>query len=119
MQYEIGDIVFASEAIKNSQNDTIKSHLFVIIDDDGTAVSAEYFGFVISSNLNKSKENSKYKYNEIINKNNINNLKKDSIVKCDELLSIPSENIHMKIGVVNNKDLLRFLDAFDRYLSEI
>ncbi len=70
-----------------------------------------YFGSFI-----KSKQNSKY--NEIINKDNNNNLKKDSIVKCDELLRTPNKNINMKIGVVNNKDLLRFLNAFEKYLKE-
>ena len=118
MQYKIGDIVFASEAIKKPENDTVKSHLFVIIDDDGNVVPADYFGFVVSSNLNKSKDNSKYKYNERINMNSNNNLRTDSIVKCDQLMSIPTENINTKIGTVDAADLIRFLDSFATYLNE-
>jgi len=118
MQYKMGDIVFASEAIKKEENSSVKSHLFVIIDDDGNVVPAEYFGFVVSSNLSKSKENSVFKYNERVNKDNSNNLKTDSIVKCDQLMSIPTDNINMKIGTVLEEDLTRFLQAFENYLEE-
>lgn len=78
MQYQMGDIVFASEAIKREENNTVKSHLFVIIDDDGNVVPADYFGFVVSSNLSKSKENSIFKYNEEIKKDSSNNLMVES-----------------------------------------
>lgn len=118
MKYEIGDIVFALEAVKKENNDMVRSHLFVIIDDDGNMVPADYFGFVVSSNLNKSKENSPFKFNEIINKDNSNNLKVDSIVKCDQLMNIPSKNISAKIGEVLEEDLERFLNAFENYLKE-
>ena len=90
----------------------------MIIDDDGNMVPADYFGFVLSSNLSKSKENSIYKYNEIIKKDVNNNLKVDSIVKCDQLMSIPTQNINMKIGAVLEEDLERFLKAFENYLNE-
>ncbi len=43
MNYQMGDIVFAAEAIKKEDNSSIKSHLYVIIDDDGNVVPAEYF----------------------------------------------------------------------------
>lgn len=118
MKYEMGDIVFASEAVKKENDDTIKSHLFVIIDNDGNVVPADYFGFVVSSNLNKSKENSNFRYNERINKDKDNNLRTDSIVKCDQLMSIPFENINMKIGTVGAEDLTRFLEAFRKFLEE-
>ena len=118
MQYKMGDIVFASEAIKKEKNDKVKSHLFVIIDDDGNVVPADYFGFVVSSNLNKSNKNSQYKYNEEITMNNTNNLRTNSIVKCDQLMNIPSNNINMKIGTVEQADLIRFLDLFNTYLQE-
>lgn len=118
MQYKMGDIVFASEAIKKEDNNSIKSHLFVLIDDDGNVVPAEYFGFVVSSNLSKSKENSPYKYNEIIETKPQNHLKTKSIVKCDQLMSIPTENINTKIGTVDEDDLVRFLNAFENYLNE-
>lgn len=118
MQYQMGDIVFASEAIKREGNNTVKSHLFVIIDDDGNVVPADYFGFVVSSNLSKSKENSIFKYNEEIKKHSSNNLIVDSIVKCDQLMQIPSDNINKKIGEVEEEDLVRFLNAFENYLKE-
>lgn len=118
MQYQMGDIVFASEAIKREENNTVKSHLFVIIDDDGNVVPADYFGFVVSSNLSKSKENSIFKYNEEIKKDSSNNLMVDSIVKCDQLMQIPSDNINKKIGEVEEEDLVRFLNAFENYLRE-
>ena len=70
------------------------------------------------SNLEKSKENSIYKYNEPISKDTTNNLKVNSIVKCDQLMNIPSENINMKIGTVLEEDLTRFLTAFESYLDE-
>lgn len=116
MQYKMGDIVFASEAIKKEENETVKSHLFVLIDDDGNVVPAEYFGFVVSSNLNKSKENSPYKYNEVIEVKPENHLKTKSIVKCDQLMSIPKENIDTRIGRVDEEDLNRFLNAFEDFL---
>lgn len=118
MKYKIGDIVFALEAIKEDNNESVRSHLFVIIDDDGNMVPADYFGFVVSSNLNKSKENSQYKYNEIINRDNSNNLRTDSIVKCDQLMNIPARNINKKIGEVLEEDIDRFLDAFNNYIEE-
>lgn len=118
MNYKMGDIIFASEAIKRDENDSIRSHLFVLIDDDGNVVPADYFGFVVSSNLDKSKRNSIYKYNEEIKRNGNNNLNVDSIVKCDQLMQIPSGNINKKIGEVDEEDLMRFLNAFESYLKE-
>ncbi len=119
MKYEKGDIVFASNAVKMQNNDSIKSHLYVIIDDDGNIVPAEYFGFVVSSRIEKSKNNSPFKYNEPIMKNDINNLDVDSIVKCDQLMSIPKQSIQCKIGSVQENELNTFLDAFDNYLGTV
>ena len=65
-KYNIGDIVFVSKyKYKNGENGT--RHSFVII-DDSNAVEIDYFGFLISSQLNKSK----YKYNHILKKNSVN-----------------------------------------------
>lgn len=119
MKYEKGDIVFAAEAIKIQNDDNIKSHLYVIIDDDGNIVPAEYFGFVLSSRMEKSKNNSPYKYNEPIIKSNQNNLDVDSIVKCDQLMSIPNKNIQCKIGAVQENELNTFLNAFENYLNNL
>lgn len=117
-KYEIGDIVFVSkynyEGGKEGQN-----HLFVIIDDDNQLVPIEYFGMIVSSHIEKSKGGSKYKYNEIINKDNKNNLNKDSIVKCDQIYSIPSRNIQFKIGQVDIDDYRRFMEAYNEFLSDL
>lgn len=113
MNYKIGDIVLVSEGVRKEVN----HHLFVIIDDDGKAVSIDYFGFVISSRIDKSKENSEFKYNEIIKKDEANNLKTDSIVKCDQLMKIPAENIDKRIGTVSADDLIKFLNSFNIYLE--
>ena len=118
MQYKIGDIIFASKGTKIQDEDEIKSHLFVIIDDDGNVVPADYFGFVVSSRLEKSKTNSRFKFNEPILKNESNNLKVNSIVKCDQLLSIPSKNINKKIGTVSDEEMTRFLNSFQDYITE-
>lgn len=118
MHYQMGDIVFVSEVARQEINQNARNHLFVIIDNDGNVVPMDYYGFVISSHLEKSKENSQYKYNERINKDSTNNLMTDSIVKCDQLMQFSEENITMKIGTVLQEDLTRFLNAFNNYLTE-
>lgn len=119
MKYEIGDIVWVKEFEEATKQKDVNGHLFVIIDDDGKVVPADYFGFVVSSNLNKSKENSKFIYNEPIHKNNNNNLKTDSIVKCDQVFSIPDNVINNKIGTVDSEDLFRFLEAYSNFLNTL
>ena len=74
MKYEIGDIIWVAE-FEDINKKVIDHHYFVVIDDDGKLIPADYFGFVVSSNISKSKENSKFKYNETIKKNNHNKLK--------------------------------------------
>lgn len=118
MKYLIGDIVWVSEAVVKEQAENVKNHLFVIIDDDGNVVPMDYYGFVLSSRLEKSKENSNFKYNEIIETDKDNHLKTKSIVKCDQLMNFPAQNIERKIGEVNVDDLNRFLNAFENYLNE-
>jgi len=113
----MGDIVWVKE-FNDIRKERIDNHLFVIIDDDGKAVPAEYFGFVVSSNLNKSKNNSIFKYNEPLYKDNSNNLKTDSIVKCDQLFNIPEEHIDYKIGTTDSGDLIRFLQAYSNFIEE-
>lgn len=117
MNYKMGDIVWVSEAVKVEENNNVNNHLFVIIDDDGNVVPVDYFGFVVSSNLSKSKENSIYKHNEVIQKSNQNKLKTNSIVKCDQLFNIPSSNINNKIGQVDEDDLTRFLNSFEDFMN--
>lgn len=117
-KYEIGDIVFVSKY--NYDNGTKgQNHLFVIIDDDNQLVPIEYFGLIVSSHREKAKKISGFKYNEPLNKNNKNNLKKDSIVKCDQIYQIPEKNIQFKIGQVDIDDYIRFIDAYEEFLSSL
>ena len=111
--YHIGDIVFVSNyEYKNGMEG--KNHSFVII-DDRQAVDINYFGFLLSSKINKIN----YKYNEKLDKNNINNLIKNSIVKCDDLIQIHEKEIKFKIGVVSKNDLNRFINTYLKYLEKI
>ena len=112
-QYNIGDIVFVSN-YKYKHGKIGKNHIFVII-DEGQAVDINYFGFLLSSNMKKSK----YPYNEILLKDDINNLNKNSIVKCDDLIQLLDMEIQFKIGEVLQDDLKRFLDTFEKYLETL
>lgn len=112
MKYNIGDIVFVLNYIyKNGEKG--KNHFFVIIDEE-QAVDFNYFGFLISSNINKVT----YQYNELIKKDEKNNLRTDSIVKCDDFIELDSKEISFKIGSVSEKELIRFLDTYEKYLKE-
>ena len=63
-KYEIGDIVFVRNyEYKNGEKG--ENHFFVIIDEEQQAVDFNYFGFLLSSQINKST----YPYNELIQKN--------------------------------------------------
>ena len=53
-QYDVGDIVFARRFFYPNGK-AGENHLFVIINDDGQAVPAEYFGLIVSSHIEKSK----------------------------------------------------------------
>ena len=111
--YNIGDIVYVSNYTYKTGIDG-QNHSFVIIDND-TAIDINYFGFLLSSKIDKST----YPYNEFIERNNINNLKKDSIVKCDDLIEIKNTEIQFKIGEVSEKDLERFINTYEKYLSDL
>lgn len=119
--YNIGDIVFVNE-YDYSTGKKGKNHLFVIIDSEGKdniAISMDYFGMLISSQINKSRDNSKFKYNITLKKNQQNCLNCDSIVKTDELYKLPSKHIVMKIGTVDPEDVETFIDSFNNFLCEI
>lgn len=116
MKYNMGDIVWVTNL---EDMEKINNHLFVVIDDDGQVIPADYFGFIVSSHTEKSKENSPFKYNEPLNKNNINNLDEDSIVKCDQFYNIPSNSINCKIGIVEPDELSRFLVSYGDFLQSI
>ena len=117
MKYEIGDIVWVAE-FEGENKQIVNHHYFVVVDDDGKLIPADYFGFVVSSNTKKSKENSKFKYNEPIKKDSTNKLDYDSIVKCDQLFTIPKKTISYKLGTVNVEDMIRFLNAYNDFLGK-
>ena len=101
--YNTGDIVFVNE-YDYSDGSKGRNHLFVIIDSEGKdniAISMDYFGMLISSQINKSREKSNFKYNITLKKNQQNNLNCDSIVKTDELYKLPNKHIVMRIGTVD------------------
>lgn len=116
-KYDIGDIVYVNEYNYN-ETKTGDSHLFVIIGDDNQLIPLEYFGLIVSSHIEKSKEKSEYKYNEPLNKDTINNLKFDSIVKCDKLYEISKSNVQFKIGTVDVDDFVRFINAYDDFIEK-
>lgn len=91
----------------------VLNHSFVIIDND-TAIDINYFGFLLSSQIYKCT----YPYNELIKSDNINHLKKDSIVKCDDLIEIKNTEIQFKIGEVSEKDLERFINTYEKFLTK-
>ena len=110
--FGFGDIVFVSNYEYKSGN-VGQNHSFVII-DDGQAIDINYFGFLLSSHVEKAT----YPYNEKLDKNNINNLRQDSIVKCDDLIEISENDIRFKIGTVTEEDLNKFIDTYSKYLDE-
>lgn len=110
--FGVGDIVFVTNyEYRNGTNG--QNHSFVII-DEGQAVDINYFGFLLSSKLEKVT----YPYNERLDRNDVNNLRKDSIVKCDDLIEIDNNEIQFKIGEVTQDDLNRFIDTYSKFLEE-
>lgn len=107
-KYDIGDIVFVKE-YKYPNGENGSGHLFVIIDDDGKAIPAEYFGLIVSSHVEKNK----YRYNEELMADNNNGLSTDSHVKCDQLYLLEKDYILFKIGAVAAGDFVRFMEKFE------
>lgn len=105
--YAIGDIVFVKK-YTYSNGKIGNNHLFVIIDQDNTAVSIENFGMLISSNLNKLKFTS----NELLKKDKMNHLHKDSLVKTDVIYKISNEQIEFKIGKADIEKVEQYKQRF-------
>ena len=119
--YSIGDIEFVNQ-YDYSDGTEGNNHLFVIIDSqetDNIAISMDYFGMLISSQIHKSRETSKFKYNIFLKKDAQNGLNCDSIVKTDELYTFNNNNIVMKIGTVDPEDVEEFINNFRDFLTEI
>lgn len=111
-KYKVGDIVYVKEY--QYEDGTIgNNHLFVIVDDQNKSVPLEYFGFILSSKILKSK----YETNELIKKNSINNLNKDSIIKLDVLYLISSEDIIKVIGKVSENELLEYKEKYNYLIN--
>ncbi len=87
------------------------NHFFVIIDEE-QAIDFNYFGFLLSSNINKVS----FPYNRLLEKNSQNGLLKDSIVKCDDFIKIENHQIAFKIGSVTEDDLISFLNIYEKFL---
>lgn len=104
--YNEGDIVFVSEYYYDGGKKG-ENHLFVIIEKN-IGVPLEYFGMLISSNLNKLK----YKTNNFLAKNSKNHLNKDSIVKMDVLYKINQNNILFKIGSVDKEKIEQYKQKY-------
>lgn len=83
-EFEIGDIVFI-KSFKYNNNNIGKNHLFVIVDKNNKLIPIEYFGMILSSNLEKKK----YKTNLLIKKNDIEfyigKVSKEAINKYNKL----------------------------------
>ena len=99
----IGDIVFVRE-YKYKDGTIGNNHLFVIVENDYQAVPIEYFGMLISSQLEKLKFNT----NVFLPKDDNNNLKKDSIVKTDEIYKIQRKDIVFVLGKVEIKKVRKY-----------
>lgn len=117
-KYDIGDIVFVNE-YSYDNNITGSNHLFVVVNGDNEVVPLDYFGLIVSSHIEKSKEVSRFKYNEPLKADNTNGLKVDSIVKCDQLYNFPKANIQFRIGHVDVDDFLRFVNTYNEFLESV
>ena len=93
--------------------------MFVVINGDNEVVPLDYFGLIVSSHIEKSKEVSRFKYNEPLKADTANGLKTDSIVKCDQLYNFPKANIQFRIGQVDVDDFLRFVNTYNEFLENV
>lgn len=112
--YNIGDIVFVPK-FKYESNESGKNHLFVIIDEDNSAVSLEYFGLLISSNIKKLS----FSQNILLEKDNQNNLLKDSLVKTDYVYRLEKDMLVYKIGEVSIEKVNYYKECVKRNFLNI
>ena len=107
INYAIGDIVLVKKYTYSDEK-IGNNHLFVIIDQNNTAVSIENFGMLISSNLNKLK----FASNELLKKDKTNHLHKHSLIKTDVIYKITNEQIEFKIGKVDMERVEQYKESF-------
>ena len=110
---KIGDIVFAREYFYKDGTKGYR-HMFVIVDGNYQAVPIEYFGMIISSNLEKLK----FDTNLLLLKDEENNFFKDSIIKIDELYKLTKEQIVFKVGEVNIKKVEKYKKAYYEIINK-
>ncbi len=104
--YSIGDIVFVKNFIyENGQKG--QNHLFVIVDENNLVVPIDYFGMLISSQLDKLK----YGSNKLINKSEENGLNKDSLVKTDVIYKLNANQILFKIGSIEKENVEKYKNS--------
>ena len=106
-EYSVGDIVFVKK-FKYPNGKEGRDHLFVIIDKDNFAITAEYLAMLISSRLQKTK----YDANILIPKDKINGLEKDSIVKTDAIYHISNSEVLFRIGTVTQGAINFYLNNY-------
>ena len=120
MNCNIGDIVLV-DSYKYPEGNEGKYHNFVIMhiqSEEITVVPLEYFGFIISSQIEKNNTvNENFPYNEPIFPDENNRLKKDSHVKCDELIVIKPAHVIMKWGNVTVAQYEKFMELFEKSLA--
>ena len=103
-----GDIVFVKKFIY-SNGEIGQNHLFVILDNN-SYMPIEYFGMIISSNINK--------YNIKINKDKENKLYKNSIVKTDHIYKLNKNDILKKVGKIDHDMIKLFERKYEEYSNE-
>ncbi len=105
-RYSIGDIVFVKNFMyENGQQG--QNHLFVIVDENNLVVPIDYFGMLISSQLDKLK----YGSNKPINKSEENGLNKDSLVKTDVIYKLNVNQILFKIGSIDEENVEKYKNS--------
>ena len=111
--YSIGDIVFVS-VYMYADGKLGSNHLFVIIDKDNIAIPIEYFGMILSSQINKIK----FKTNKLIKKDNTNNFDKDSIIKTDTVYKLYHKQILFKVGQIEKEKIEEYKQSFYENLKK-
>ena len=111
--YNIGDIVFVSVYVY-PDGKLGSNHLFVIIDKDNTAVPIEYFGMILSSQIDKIR----FKSNKLIKKDSKNNLNKDSIIKTDTVYKLYDKQILFKVGEIEKEKIEEYKKSFTNMIRK-
>ena len=91
---------------ENSQKG--QNHLFVIIDENNLVVPIDYFGMLISSQLDKLK----YGSNKLLCKSTENGLNKDSLVKTDVIYKLNANQILFRIGTIEKENVEKYKNSF-------